>query len=104
MSRSKVFLRVNRINAEVCARAEAVTVSDLHEGAMQHGISGLMFSRMAALQKQAKVAGPAVTALCAPGDNLMMHRALYLAQPGDILVIVCPDETSGSQWGDMATR
>ena len=30
-------------------------------------------------------AGPAVTALCQPGDNLMMHRALRLAQPGDVL-------------------
>ena len=51
-----------------------------------------------------KIAGPAVTAFCWPGDNLMMHRALYLAQPGDVLVVVCQAELSGAQWGDMATR
>jgi 4-hydroxy-4-methyl-2-oxoglutarate aldolase len=45
-----------------------------------------------------------VTALVAPGDNLMMHRALYLAQPGDVLVVVCAAESSGAQWGDVAAR
>jgi 4-hydroxy-4-methyl-2-oxoglutarate aldolase len=34
----------------------------------------------------------------------MMHRALYLAQPGDVLVVVCQAELSGAQWGDLATR
>jgi 4-hydroxy-4-methyl-2-oxoglutarate aldolase len=48
------------------------------------------------------VAGPAVTARCAPGDNLMMHRALYLAQAGDVLVVQAPE--GGAQWGDMAAR
>lgn len=47
-----------------------------------------MSSRMRPLQKGRRIAGPAVTAFCAPGDNLMMHRALYLAQPGDVLVVV----------------
>lgn len=34
----------------------------------------------------------------------MMHRALLLAQPGDVLVVVCQAELSGAQWGDLATR
>lgn len=32
------------------------------------------------------VAGPAVTVMCAPGDNLMFHKALQLAKPGDVIV------------------
>lgn len=32
------------------------------------------------------VAGPAVTVMCAPGDNLMLHQALALAKPGDVIV------------------
>ncbi|MDB5989948.1 MAG: RraA family protein [Herbaspirillum sp.] len=31
--------------------------------------------------------GPAVTVRVRPGDNLMIHKALTMAQPGDILVI-----------------
>jgi 4-hydroxy-4-methyl-2-oxoglutarate aldolase len=34
-----------------------------------------------------RIAGPAVTAFRAPADNLMMHRALSLAQKGDVLVV-----------------
>ena len=32
------------------------------------------------------MAGPAFTVKCRPGDNLMLHKALDLAQPGDIVV------------------
>lgn len=104
MNSSKVFLRVNRVEAALCAKALEATVSDLHEAAWPTGRGGLMSSRMRPLQKGRRIAGPAVTAFCAPGDNLMMHRALYLAQPGDVLVVVVDGENSGAQWGDMATR
>ncbi len=104
MNSSRVFLRVHRVEAALCAKAREATVSDLHEAAAPRGIGGLMSSRMRPIQNGARIAGPAVTAFCAPGDNLMMHRALYLAQPGDVLVVVCDAETSGAQWGDMAAR
>ena len=32
------------------------------------------------------IAGPAITVMCAPGDNLMFHKALELARPGDVIV------------------
>jgi 4-hydroxy-4-methyl-2-oxoglutarate aldolase len=104
LNSSKVFLRVNRVDAGLCGQALEVTVSDLHEAAVARSRGGLMSSRMRPMQKGRRIAGPAVTAFCAPGDNLMMHRALYLARPGDVLVVVCDAETSGAQWGDMATR
>ncbi len=34
-----------------------------------------------------KLAGPAVTVLARPGDNLMVHKALEVAKPGDVLVV-----------------
>jgi regulator of RNase E activity RraA len=34
-----------------------------------------------------RVAGPAYTARCAPGDNLMLHAAIYRAEPGAVLVV-----------------
>ena len=33
------------------------------------------------------VSGPAVTGRVRPGDNLMIHKALMMVQPGDVLVI-----------------
>ncbi len=33
-----------------------------------------------------RVAGPAYPVRCAPGDNLMLHAAIYRAEPGSIIV------------------
>lgn len=105
MSQSKVFLKVNRVDAAVVASAQAVTVADVHEAMGTAGRPALLGARMRPVSEgQRRIAGPAVTAFCWPGDNLMMHRALYLAQPGDVLVVVCQAELSGAQWGDLATR
>lgn len=105
MSASKVFLKVRRVAPETVASARDVTVADIHESMGTRGRTALLGARMRPIREgQPRIAGPAVTALCWPGDNLMMHRALYLAQPGDVLVVVCQAELSGAQWGDLATR
>ena len=33
------------------------------------------------------MAGQALTVRVRPGDNLMIHKALLMAQPGDVLVV-----------------
>ena len=104
MSTSKVYLKVNRVAPDIVAQAREVTVADIHEAMGPPGRAALMSARMRPLRHDQKIAGPAVTAFCWPGDNLMMHRALVLAQPGDVLVVVCQAELSGAQWGDLATR
>lgn len=37
--------------------------------------------------RKAVLCGPAVTVRVRPGDNLMIHKAMLMAQPGDVLVI-----------------
>ena len=52
----------------------------------------------------APLVGPALTVKVFPGDNLMVHKALDVAKPGDVMVI----DTSGSQrnavLGDLVTN
>lgn len=38
-----------------------------------------------------RVAGPAFTVRCAPGDNLMLHAAIYRADPGAVIVVEAGD-------------
>jgi 4-hydroxy-4-methyl-2-oxoglutarate aldolase len=38
-----------------------------------------------------RVAGPAFPVRCAPGDNLMLHAAIYRAAPGSIIVVEAGD-------------
>jgi 4-hydroxy-4-methyl-2-oxoglutarate aldolase len=51
------------------------------------GRRGAMHGRIRALRPRMQVAGPALTVEVRPGDNLMIHAAMSLAKPGDVLVI-----------------
>ncbi len=43
--------------------------------------------RLRPMHKGAPMAGPAFTVKTRPGDNLMIHKALQLASPGDVIVV-----------------
>jgi len=51
------------------------------------GRRGAMHGRIAALRPRMQVVGTAFTVEVRPGDNLMIHAAMALAKPGDVLVI-----------------
>jgi 4-hydroxy-4-methyl-2-oxoglutarate aldolase len=52
-----------------------------------NGRRGALHGRIGALRPRMKLAGPAFTIEVRPGDNLMIHAAMALAKPGDVLVI-----------------
>ncbi|MBU6284758.1 MAG: RraA family protein [Betaproteobacteria bacterium] len=51
------------------------------------GRRGGLSGRIRALNPAMQLAGPAFTVEVRPGDNLMIHAALMLARPGDVLVV-----------------
>jgi 4-hydroxy-4-methyl-2-oxoglutarate aldolase len=51
------------------------------------GRRGALNGRIQGIDKAMKFAGPAFTVEVRPGDNLMIHAALALAQPGDVVVV-----------------
>lgn len=51
------------------------------------GRRGTMHGRIRALRPRMKLCGSAFTVEVRPGDNLMIHAAIALARPGDVLVI-----------------
>jgi 4-hydroxy-4-methyl-2-oxoglutarate aldolase len=97
-----IFRRIRRPIAALTRRAANLAMSDLYEAlpAFERDAK-LMSQRMRPLNRGLRIAGPAVTARCAAGDNLMMHRALLLAEPGDVLVVAAADRPS-AQWGTLA--
>jgi 4-hydroxy-4-methyl-2-oxoglutarate aldolase len=49
------------------------------------------------------MSGVALTVKSRPGDNLMLHKAVTLAHPGDVLVVDCDGFVEAGQWGEIIT-
>lgn len=52
----------------------------------------------------ATLIGPALTVKCYPGDNLMVHKALDLARPGDVIVIDASKSDTAAVIGDLVAN
>jgi len=74
-------------------------------GAATVGESGgrPMRSRIAAAWPGARVAGPAFTARCTPGDNLAIHVAVAGAPVGSVVVVDVGIERERGYWGEVLT-
>jgi 4-hydroxy-4-methyl-2-oxoglutarate aldolase len=51
-----------------------------------------------------KLCGPGLTVMCSAGDNLWLHRAIYAAKPGDILIVNTNGHYEAGYWGEVMTR
>jgi 4-hydroxy-4-methyl-2-oxoglutarate aldolase len=65
------------------------------------GRTGAMSPYLRPIYLSAKVAGPAITVSCHPGDNLMIHAAVEVCKPGDVLVVVTTSESTDGMFGDL---
>ena len=87
-----------RADAADISRLGAAGVATVHEA---QGQSGLLHPYLRPIYPTARAAGSAVTVLCGPGDNLMIHAALAVVQPGDLLVVATMSESTAGMFGDL---
>ena len=73
-----------RVSAEIVQKASKFAASILADVA---GRRGTVDGRIRPLSTSTRLAGPAFTIEIRPGDNLMIHAAMAMARPGDILVV-----------------
>jgi 4-hydroxy-4-methyl-2-oxoglutarate aldolase len=87
-----------RVSADIVTQAARFPSSILADVA---GRRGALHGRIAPLAPSMKFAGPALTVEVRPGDNLMIHAALAIARPGDVIVIDGKGDLSAALMGEI---
>ena len=78
-----VRTRIERPQDEVISSFRSIPSATIHEAG---GRIGFIDPAIKPIAKGMRICGPAFTVQCAPGDNLMLHKALERALPGDVIV------------------
>lgn len=93
-------LDIERLPADLLAQAAKLPTATLHEAGKKIGALPSAIKPVAA---QFRFAGSALTVHSPPGDNLWLHRALEVAQPGDVMVVFTSGAYEHGYWGEIMT-
>lgn len=89
---------IERLEASVVQRAARLGAATLHEAA---GRTGVLPHTIKPVGRGMRLCGPAVTVHSPGGDNLWLHRAIYVAAPGDVLVVHVSGAVDYGYWGEI---
>jgi len=94
----RIVRNIERPDPEVVRTLGRQGVATIHEA---QGRTGLMRPYMRPIYPAARVAGTAVTVSSQPGDNLMIHAAVEVCRPGDVLVVTTTSESTDGMFGEL---
>jgi len=97
----EVIREINRVSPEVIAQAAKYPASILADVA---GRRGALNGRIAPLSPAMRFAGPALTVEVRPGDNLMIHAAMAIAKPGDVILVDGKGDLSSALFGEIMSH
>ena len=91
----KSFQRVPKGLVEEYKKLSSATIYEAS------GAKGALSSRIKPISPDMTVCGPAVTVKVKPRDNLLLHKAIYVARPGDVLVADAEGFAEAGAWGEV---
>ena len=94
--RPVVVRTVERPDPATVAALGALGTATVHEAIGRRGFAG---PDLRPIQQAARLAGPAVTVSCHPGDNLMVHAAVEVCRAGDVLVVTTTAPSTHGMFG-----
>ena len=96
--RKVIVTKVTRADLTVVDQLAELGVATVHEAI---GRAGYLGPGLRPIQDGIRVGGTAVTAVCWPGDNLMIHAAVEQCQAGDLLVVTTTSPSTDGMFGEL---
>ncbi len=93
-----VINTIERPPRDLVDRFRGIGTATVHEAS---GKKGYVDCTIKPIARGVRLCGPAFTVQCQPRDNLMLHKALERAQPGDILVASVGGHYEAGYWGGL---
>src|SRR5215831_13692467 len=94
----RVVRNITRPESDAVRELGEMGVATVHEA---QGRVGLLRPYLRPIYISARVSGAAVTVSSPPGDNLMIHAAVEVCQPGDVLVVAPTSESTDGMFGEL---
>ncbi len=98
MSQHIVRRTIERAAADVVDALAPIGTATVHEAIGRIGYVGV---DLKPIQQDVRIAGSAVTVRSHPGDNMMIHAAVEVCQPGDVLVVTTTAPSTHGMFGDL---
>ena len=96
--RKVIVTKVTRADLAVVDQLAELGVATVHEAI---GRAGYLGPGLRPIQDGTRIGGTAVTAVCWPGDNLMIHAAVEQCQAGDLLVVTTTSPSTDGMFGEL---
>lgn len=94
----RILNRQRAVPADLVARFAALPVANVSDSMSRMTAGGPRLTRM---HRDGVLAGPALTVKARPGDNLMLHKAIDMAVPGDVIVVDAGGDLTNSLMGEL---
>ncbi len=98
MNGLQILKRRRQVSPQVVQAFKGLPVANISDGMSRMSAGG---PRLRPMHKSGYLAGPALTVKTRPGDNLLIHKALALAQPGDVIVVDAGGDLTNSLFGEI---
>ena len=90
--------RTRKVDSETVSKFSALPVANISDSMSRMTAGGASLRPMHA---GGVLAGPALTVKTRPGDNLMLHKAIDMAEPGDVIIVDGGGDLTNSLIGEM---
>lgn len=97
----RVKRKMDRAPADLVAKYKEMPVANVSDSMSRMTAGG---ARLRPMHASGQLSGPALTVKTRPGDNLMLHHALDIAEPGDVIVCDGGGDLTNSLMGEIMLR